>query len=415
MAFPVVLNRSLQTFSSTGTPNHNVAMPASGNANSLLIVTGVTTNATAAVDWQAVGGWTRILTNFYTNNGLANTTIWVKKATGSEFGTNINFPLTSNGSAKLTVHHIQEGTWNHDIATGIAIASAKVNANTPNPPNLAPGWGSLDILWLAIGVMRDLTANTGVTAPTNYSNLLYNETSSLRALAVAERQLNASSENPGTFANYIENSVANNTVGVTIAIKPSEPTDMTPSATYRVRGVSAPILSTGLELAVADLTGLGLLTATGIITFAPAGAVTLSGLGNLVVSGGNLLVFGLADLTGAGSLVADGFGDVVEGVATITGLGSIVVLAEAFVSGIAALTGVGSIAVTADITAVTGSAILTGHGTLIAGPNGVIFVVANSDGRRAARNQATSDGYANLNQEEIARRARINVPTTERL
>ena len=67
-----------------------------------------------------------------------------------------------------------------------------------DPPNLAPSWGSREVMWIA----ADLYLNGSVTAyPTSYTDNQndYAGTSGGGRIAIATRNLKAGSENPGAF------------------------------------------------------------------------------------------------------------------------------------------------------------------------------------------------------------------------
>lgn len=108
-------------------------------------------------------------------------------------------------------------------ATGIPSGGSIVAATTtnPNPPNLAPGLGAKDFLWCAITSQEN---NNSISAyPTNYT-LYQNYVSAQNAggnsavsLAWAFRELNASSEDPGSFT-Y---SGSEDTMTTTLAFEPT--------------------------------------------------------------------------------------------------------------------------------------------------------------------------------------------------
>ena len=96
------------------------------------------------------------------------------------------------------------------------VTSATGTSSTPNPPSISPTGGAKNYLFIAAGAMENSSAVNSI--PTNYSNEQDQTTgSSIATLGAAERQLNASSENPGTFSfNSTDNWSA-----VTIAIHPT--------------------------------------------------------------------------------------------------------------------------------------------------------------------------------------------------
>jgi len=106
---------------------------------------------------------------------------------------------------------------------GTPVVSSVVSANTasPDPPNLAPGLGTLNFLWIALATCE--ASRTVNSYPTNYNlNQGFNgggvgATNVFATLCYAMRELSASSENPGTFSL----SIAEDTMSWTIAIPPA--------------------------------------------------------------------------------------------------------------------------------------------------------------------------------------------------
>lgn len=85
----------------------------------------------------------------------------------------------------------------------------------PDPPNLTPSWGEADTLWLAAYGGAHCLDTGGY--PADYSNGLEDCDSGKRGVAKAERELKASSENPGTFTVVADT----NWVAATIAVQPA--------------------------------------------------------------------------------------------------------------------------------------------------------------------------------------------------
>jgi hypothetical protein len=98
-----------------------------------------------------------------------------------------------------------------------------------DPPNLTPTGGAKDYLYIASAG----SANGGsfTAAPTDYSNLQTvnsgGTTSSHTATGMAERSLNAASDNPGAFTH--DDASTRDWCAVTIAV---HPTSGTPAATF---------------------------------------------------------------------------------------------------------------------------------------------------------------------------------------
>lgn len=405
MAFPTVASSASFVTGSNST-THNVTMPATVNAGDLLIVIaskGLFSNTTITTP----AGWSVITTSTHSPDAI-RVASYYKIAAGTEGGTTVNFATGDSCGLAARIYRITG--WHGTTPPEGAAATT----STGNPPSLTPSWGAEDTLWIA-ALGSGLTTQVPASPPTSYANLGTandNIGNNNRAkVSTADRSRNAATEDPGAFVS----ATANTIIGLTIAIRPSNARIVLPDVTFRIRGVTAPNLAAGATLGAAILSGNGALSADGLITLALAGAVDLSGLGSMVVDGGQLIVFGFADLTGAGDLSAAGTSDLYDsGVITITGAGDLAAIAEAFASGVANLTGLGSIVVAGSIKAVLGSAVLTGTGTLVVGPAGLIFVVNPTHSRRAAQHRVVETGHAAVNQEAIDGHARMNVPHEER-
>jgi hypothetical protein len=103
-------------------------------------------------------------------------------------------------------------------------APAEATGSTaPNPPSLTPSWGAADTLWLAVTGWSEGTI-TASAFPTNYTNTGQNGTGVAGSEGVSIgwgfRELNAASEDPGTFTL----GSAANWVAFTIAIRPAATT-----------------------------------------------------------------------------------------------------------------------------------------------------------------------------------------------
>jgi hypothetical protein len=112
---------------------------------------------------------------------------------------------------------------------------ASSTVGTANPASFDPaGWAAEDTLWIAVGGCGE-TAITGTwtgiaSAPANYTSYADTATADTSTvgqteLAVAFRQLNASSEDVGAFTSDTSN--ARDGV-VVVAVRPAPPIDMRP-------------------------------------------------------------------------------------------------------------------------------------------------------------------------------------------
>lgn len=217
MAFPVVEEITYQGFTSASR-THNVNMPATVNAGDLLFVWFVLQQEASTRTITVPGGWTTI------HNGRPTSGIVcclaVRAADGSEDGGSYNFSTAASVRAAAYVGRIRQGTWAGDESTDVDGVVAG-GSGDPNPPSVSAGWGADDNLYIALAGGNN---NTTATAPSSYGNLQDDSfTASLfysLTVAVATRELNASSDDPGTF-NYSSNPSVWS--AATIVIKPAPP------------------------------------------------------------------------------------------------------------------------------------------------------------------------------------------------
>ncbi len=186
------------------------------------IVQGVTTSTQAANSTTTVinlppgvAAGELVLAFLGTDSGAgANTwpSPWVelKDDAGTGFEAGIAYLIASGGETSVTVTHSTErgnaiamriSGW-HGTTPPEVTTAATGSSTTPNPGSLTPSWGADDTLWIAAMFADDSAVPFPVTAwPTNYTD---NQTQGSTAasacdVAIATRNLNAASEDPGTF------------------------------------------------------------------------------------------------------------------------------------------------------------------------------------------------------------------------
>lgn len=169
-------------------------LPSGITAGELLIV--IACHADGFGFSGAPSGWTALI------NTVPNGSLYViyKTASGSE-GSSVTISFNGGGPVGITGNSYR--------ISGFS-GSPEAASSTGDPPNLAPSWGADDNLWLAASY--GLLSGGSMTAPSNYSSVI-NSISTNYTLGSAQRALNASSENPGTFGS------GGNRAGCTIAIR----------------------------------------------------------------------------------------------------------------------------------------------------------------------------------------------------
>jgi hypothetical protein len=190
-AFPVV-----QATNSSGTTNfgsettHAAALPASISSGDLLLL--FVSISTAANTLTTPSGWTSL---FNTTNTI-RFACYYKVASGSE-GASVN--VTASTAEKWACNSYRVTGYQGTPEAGTSATGSSAN---PNPPSVSPSWGSAKTLWIAASADNALSTTTP-TAPTDYGNLVNHShtvigINQLRTASV-RRELEASSEDPGTF------------------------------------------------------------------------------------------------------------------------------------------------------------------------------------------------------------------------
>ena len=193
MAFPVIA--ATNTTADTDASPTTVAMPSGIVAGNLLIVI-CSADVGDTITQSGGSDWTKLE---QTNQaGVIGLVIFAKLAVGSD-----TLTLTSTGSndiacvsMRITGHSVS------NVSTGIKRGTAATGTNAaPNPPNLAPGTARD---WLFIECFAaDDDDNTTPYESTNYTAVAQIESASSTTsslCAVASRNLNGTSDNPGVMA-----------------------------------------------------------------------------------------------------------------------------------------------------------------------------------------------------------------------
>lgn len=195
--FPVV--EATSTGGSAGAASHSITMP-SGVAVGNLIAIIFASDSTTAPTVGSGTGWSLLGT--ITNSGNSHTLeVFWKIADGSDALT-VN---TANDQVEYIVYRISGAT--ALSGTGSFIAT------TNNPPAHTPAGGSKKYLWIlgfGISASGDLT-----TPPSGYGNTINVNISGSGTSAFSCRaQIEAASEDPGTFTPSASNSICAYTIAV---------------------------------------------------------------------------------------------------------------------------------------------------------------------------------------------------------
>lgn len=198
MAFPTVQTQNTSQESSA-TTTHTVSLP-SGIVSGDLLLAFMAIDAGSAPFTSFPGGWTEIKDVSETQN-FVTLAVAYRDADGGE-GASISVSTTPSAQSAHATYRIT----GHDTGNAPEISTgASGDSNTADPDSLTPTGGAKDYLWFALCAV-DGSGSTGpwavTAAPSNYTNLVSSESGGATdgsTVGVARRELNASSEDPGTF------------------------------------------------------------------------------------------------------------------------------------------------------------------------------------------------------------------------
>lgn len=199
MAFPTLVN-SATTTSATSLTSQPLTMPGSIVAGRLLVAY-IFNGST-----PSMSGWTSI----FAASGTLRLSAFAKAAAGADTGT-----VTTGTASSIAAVVGQYDSWSGTISDIVAAT----NTSNGDPPSDNPAV-SKDWLWVA--VLGVLMSGGGVvtTAPASYTDFVTAQTTGGVAVAVADRALTASSEDPGTFTTT---GTASFPLSATICIAPVGP------------------------------------------------------------------------------------------------------------------------------------------------------------------------------------------------
>ncbi|MEX0789579.1 MAG: hypothetical protein WD178_02260 [Actinomycetota bacterium] len=187
-AFPSLINTA-KTSASAITPgvrDWDINLPADILENDILLVFGGTRDTTVQ-DWSFPSGWAKLL-------GANHIAVFWKRATGAE-GSTVTASVEEGARRFAMAKSVRAVSTGSDPEGGIGALDSF------DPPSLSPSWGSDKTKWVA-GV-GGINHSSVPTAPTDYTDLDSHSTSGSgddAFVAVAFRNLEAASEDPGAFS-----------------------------------------------------------------------------------------------------------------------------------------------------------------------------------------------------------------------
>ena len=180
----------------------------SGIVDGDLLIMGVTLRNGQTATWPA--GWTQI--GFLNKTVDTSIEIRFRDADGTE-GATIAVTLDTSASGCVGICYRIDS--HHSSTAPEASTGADANSSTPDPDSLNPaGWGTEDTMWL---VFCGHKTSIITAAPSSYTNLIAENNATAIAAGSARRELNAASEDPGTFTA----AGSNRWTAMTVAIRPA--------------------------------------------------------------------------------------------------------------------------------------------------------------------------------------------------
>lgn len=241
MAFPTVPTAGANTLidgvnGTAGTTHTFPSLTTLDNASGDLLIAIISLYQASATA-NGFGTWGAGFTEFGDASNTTNPSISMgcayKFSDGTETGT---FTVASTISGRSAVHLLSIKGAHLTTPPEVAFSSTST-ATAQDPPSLDPaGWGAEDTLWIAVGGGGETSLTgtwTGIaSAPANYTGFDASAISGGDVVgavqqAVAFRQLNAASEDPGAFTTDTSPEIER---AATIAVRPL-PTPPIPAAT----------------------------------------------------------------------------------------------------------------------------------------------------------------------------------------
>lgn len=193
-SFPSIGSAATSARGTSLAASTTIVLPATINAGDLILVA-ISSNTNAAITFSATG-YSSLISDTTSGSSFG---VLFKSAAGTEGGTTLTINLSASGRTAQVAMDIRG--WG-GATPGQAEAIGASGA--PNPPSLTPAGGAANFLWIAIGQNKD-TSNTLTSDPTNYNLGVIDSGNSgsgstgTPLIAAAARQLNAATEDPGTF------------------------------------------------------------------------------------------------------------------------------------------------------------------------------------------------------------------------
>ena len=218
-AFPTISGITYGEEEGANVTTHNHNLPPTIVAGDLIVVLGAvdnSTNGTFTFDNTTAGTFTEAYLVVDSNNlrGIA----FVKDAVGNEDGLTMGHSTSGLEMSSWYSFIIPAAEWFGTIATGVydATTNPAGTGTDVDPPNLAPGVGAEDFLWIAVA-HADSNKTVSVFSEADNQNESTNTHASGALLAFSSASVNAASRDPGAYTI----SAAEQRIAATIGIRPA--------------------------------------------------------------------------------------------------------------------------------------------------------------------------------------------------
>lgn len=216
MAFPSIAGTATTTTAASTT--HVLNLPTSIASGNLLLMFVYQNGSDAGFQFTWPAGWTELVDD----GGLPKFGIAYRIADGGEGST---ISLTSVGSNEASSVCLRITGWHGTTPPEVSTINSETTT-TPNPNSLTPsGWGAEDTLWLAALSADFDSGSDAINAfPASYTEAASSVAASIGVISVAYREVNATSEDPGTFTLAVSQQAKT----ATLAVRPDATPDTTP-------------------------------------------------------------------------------------------------------------------------------------------------------------------------------------------
>lgn len=207
--FPEILGTTSYGAASS-TNVHAIAIPAGGSGDLLLLHIVHSTSTSLTVP----SGWTSLSASVNNVFGGPRSSWIYRVANGSE-GSTLNFNTSNLTTCVAVMRRIKVGTF--QSVPELTSAASTAASTTPNPPNLAPSWGSAKSLWIAAYGATPTVATSVYPLPDNQRTDSGTAVTNPLTIGSCTKKDEVSSLDPGSFT--IGSSLG--TVVQTVAIRPA--------------------------------------------------------------------------------------------------------------------------------------------------------------------------------------------------